>query len=117
MIEENIVKEEMEIEEVVHKGKRFAVDSHGFLLHIEDWSKEWVDYVREQEGIHMLTPGHEKIVTFIRKYYAKNKIAPMVRVLSKQTGFKLKDIYEMFPSGPGRGACRMAGLPKPHGCV
>ncbi|MGA7876136.1 MAG: TusE/DsrC/DsvC family sulfur relay protein [Desulfoferrobacter sp.] len=23
----------------------------------------------------------------------------------------------MFPSGPGKGACKMAGLPKPTGCV
>ncbi|MBF0235134.1 MAG: TusE/DsrC/DsvC family sulfur relay protein, partial [Desulfobacterales bacterium] len=22
-----------------------------------------------------------------------------------------------FPSGPGKGACKMAGLPKPTGCV
>ena len=43
--------------------------------------------------------------------------APMVRILSKVTGFKLKHIYELFPSGPGKGACKMAGLPKPTGCV
>lgn len=41
----------------------------------------------------------------------------MVRVLSKVTKFKLKHIYELFPSGPGKGACKMAGLPKPTGCV
>jgi tRNA 2-thiouridine synthesizing protein E len=53
----------------------------------------------------------------LRDYYEKNGIAPMVRVLSKVTGFKLKHIYELFPSGPGKGACKMAGLPKPTGCV
>ncbi|MCK5071467.1 MAG: TusE/DsrC/DsvC family sulfur relay protein, partial [Desulfocapsa sp.] len=41
----------------------------------------------------------------------------MVRILSKTTGFPLKRIYELFPSGPGKGACKMAGLPKPTGCV
>jgi TusE/DsrC/DsvC family sulfur relay protein len=41
----------------------------------------------------------------------------MVRILSKVTGFKLKHIYELFPSGPGKGACKMAGLAKPTGCV
>ncbi|MDQ7835963.1 MAG: TusE/DsrC/DsvC family sulfur relay protein [Humidesulfovibrio sp.] len=50
-------------------------------------------------------------------YYKKNGIAPMVRILSKVTGYKLKEIYELFPSGPGKGACKMAGLPKPTGCV
>ena len=47
----------------------------------------------------------------------KNGIAPMVRIMSKNTGYKLKEIYELFPSGPGKGACKMAGLPKPTGCV
>ena len=50
-------------------------------------------------------------------YYRKNGIAPMVRILSKNTGYKLKEVYELFPSGPGKGACKMAGLPKPTGCV
>ncbi|HJO61206.1 MAG TPA: TusE/DsrC/DsvC family sulfur relay protein [Desulfobacterales bacterium] len=50
-------------------------------------------------------------------YYKKNEIAPMVRILTKVTGFKLKHIYGLFPSSPGRGACKMAGLPKPTGCV
>ena len=62
--------------------------------------------------------GHEvKVIDVLRDYYEKNGIAPMVRVLSKVTGFKLKHIYELFPSGPGKGACKMAGLPKPTGCV
>jgi TusE/DsrC/DsvC family sulfur relay protein len=38
-------------------------------------------------------------------------------VLIRNTGFKLAYIYELFPSGPGKGACRMAGLPRPTGCV
>ena len=40
----------------------------------------------------------------------------MVRILSKNTGYKLKEVYELFPSGPGK-SCKMAGLPKPTGCV
>ena len=47
----------------------------------------------------------------------ETQIAPMVRILSKNTGYKLKEVYELFPSGPGKGACKMAGLPKPTGCV
>jgi hypothetical protein len=51
----------------------------------------------------------------LQDYYKKNGIAPMVRILSKVTGYKLKHIYELFPSGPGKGACKMAGLAKPTG--
>ncbi|MGC9022752.1 MAG: TusE/DsrC/DsvC family sulfur relay protein, partial [Dissulfurimicrobium sp.] len=78
---------------------------------------EWVDYVKEQEGISELTDEHWKMINTLQDYYKKNGIAPMVRILSKTTGFPLKKIYELFPSGPGKGACKMAGLPKPTGCV
>ena len=59
----------------------------------------------------------QKVLDFLQDYYKKNGIAPMVRILSKNTGYKLKEVYELFPSGPGKGACKMAGLPKPTGCV
>jgi len=64
-------------------------------------------------GIEELTDEHWKCINFLQDYYKKNGIAPMVRVFSKVTGYKLKHIYELFPSGPGKGACKMAGLPKP----
>lgn len=103
--------------EVTHLGKTFEVDEDGFLQDFEDLCPEWVDYVKESEGIPAVTPDHEKIIEFLQEYYKKNGIAPLVRILAKNTGYKLKEIYELFPSGPGKGACRMAGLPKPTGCV
>ena len=65
---------------------------------------------KKEEGIDELNDEHQKVIDVLRDYYEKNGIAPMVRVLSKVTGFKLKHIYEFFPSGPGKGACKMAGL-------
>jgi tRNA 2-thiouridine synthesizing protein E len=103
--------------QVNFKGKAFEVDEDGFLMRFDAWGTEWVEYVKDSEGIAEITDDHKKIVEFLRDYYKKNGIAPMVRILSKNTGFKLKEIYELFPSGPGKGACKMAGLPKPTGCV
>ena len=103
--------------EVVHGEKTFVVDEDGFLADFADWGPDWIDYVRESEGIAEVTEDHRKVMTFLQEYYEKNGIAPMVRVISKNTGFKLKEIYDLFPSGPAKGACRMAGLPKPTGCV
>ncbi|MEJ2688801.1 MAG: TusE/DsrC/DsvC family sulfur relay protein [Deltaproteobacteria bacterium] len=103
---------------IEHAGKTFEVDEDGFLLKgMEEWSNEWVDYVKSIEGITELTDEHWKVINALQDYYKKNGIAPMVRILSKTTGFPLKRIYELFPSGPGKGACKMAGLPKPTGCV
>jgi TusE/DsrC/DsvC family sulfur relay protein len=102
---------------VEHKGITFSIDEDGFLENLDQWGPEWVDYVKELEGIHELVDDHWKVVNMLQDYFKKNGIAPMVRILSKVTGFKLKYIYELFPSGPGKGACKMAGLPKPTGCV
>lgn len=98
-------------------GKSFTIDEDGFIDSYENWSQEWVQLVKKEEGIDELNDEHQKVIDVLRDYYEKNGIAPMVRVLSKVTGFKLKHIYELFPSGPGKGACKMAGLPKPTGCV
>lgn len=103
--------------EVEFMGKKFKTDEDGFIDSFDNWSTEWVQYVRKTEGIEELTPEHWQVINVLQDYYKKNGIAPMVRVLSKVTGFKLKHIYELFPSGPGKGACKMAGLPKPTGCV
>ena len=101
-----------------HEGKTYNVDEDGFLTKgMEEWDQGWVEYVRTVEGIGDLTDEHNKVIDTLQEYYKKNGIAPMVRILSKTTGFPLKRIYELFPSGPGKGACKMAGLPKPTGCV
>ncbi|MGB9497199.1 MAG: TusE/DsrC/DsvC family sulfur relay protein [Dissulfuribacterales bacterium] len=104
--------------EIEFGGEKFEVDEDGFLLGgIDAWNRTWVDYVKSTEGIEELTDEHWKIINVLQDYYKKNGIAPMVRILSKVTGFSLKKVYELFPSGPGKGACKMAGLPKPTGCV
>ena len=97
--------------------EKFSVDEDGFIDDFNNWNRSWVDYVKTTEGIDELTDEHWKVINVLQDYYKKNGIAPMVRILSKVTGYKLKYIYELFPSGPGKGACKMAGLPKPTGCV
>ena len=104
-------------ETVEFEGKSFNVDEDGFILDFNEFCPEWIQLVKKEEGIEELNEEHNKVIDVLQDYYKKNGIAPMVRVLSKLTGFKLKHIYELFPSGPGKGACKMAGLPKPTGCV
>lgn len=100
------------------KGKKIELSEEGFLHNHEDWGKEVAEILaREEEGIETLTDDHWAVISYIRNYYLEKKLAPMVRKLCKNTGFKLKYIYELFPSGPARGACKVAGLPKPDGCV
>ena len=103
---------------IEYEGNSYDVDEDGFLTNgMEEWNEKWVEYCKGIEGISDLTDEHMKVINTLQEYYKKNGIAPMVRILSKTTGFPLKRIYELFPSGPGKGACKMAGLPKPTGCV
>jgi TusE/DsrC/DsvC family sulfur relay protein len=96
---------------------KIQVDEDGFMEEPEEWSNEVAVALASTEGVTDLTEEHWKIVTYLRDYYAKFGIAPMIRKLCKETGFPLKKIYELFPSGPAKGACKVAGLAKPTGCV
>ncbi len=99
-------------------GKTYEMNEEGFLVHPEDWNEDVARALaREEEGISQLTEEHWSVIRYIRQYYLENNIAPMVRSVCKTTGFPLKRIYELFPSGPAKGACKVAGLPKPDGCV
>ena len=105
------------MENIEYMGKTFSVDEDGFIDDFNNYCPEWEQWVKTVEGIEEINDEHRMLVKVLRDYYEKNGIAPMVRILSKVTGFKLKHIYELYPSGPGKGACKMAGLPKPTGCV
>lgn len=99
------------------KGREFVVDEDGFLEDPDIWNEEVATCFAETEGIDELTEEHWKVINYLNGYYKQYGIAPMIRKLCKDTGYDLKKIYELFPSGPAKGACKLAGLPKPTGCV
>jgi dissimilatory sulfite reductase related protein len=98
-------------------GKEVEVDEDGFIQEPDLWDQNVAIDLAKTEGVQELSEKHWKLVNYIRDYYQKFGIAPMVRKLCKECDLKLKEIYEMFPSGPAKGACKVAGLPKPTGCV
>jgi sulfur relay protein, tusE/dsrC/dsvC family len=98
-------------------GKTFEVDGDGFLTDPSIWNEDVAKLFAEADGITELNDKHWAIIKIIRDNFEEKGNAPMVRTICKETGLKLKDIYELFPLGPARGACRVAGLPKPDGCV
>lgn len=99
-------------------GRKLEINDEGFLLHVQDWDKDVAVILAEaEEGLTELTPEHWKVIEYIRTYFLENNLAPIVRKVCQMTGFPLKHIYELFPSGPAKGACKIAGLPKPDGCV
>lgn len=99
------------------EGRAFDVDGDGFLLNPEIWNDDVATLFARYDGIYEMNENHWAVVRIIRRNFEEKGMAPMVRVICKETGLKLKEIYELFPLGPARGACRIAGLPKPDGCV
>lgn len=99
------------------EGRKYDVDEDGFLQEPTLWSDDVAKDFARCEGLDALTEEHWKLIHYIRNYYVQFGIAPMVRKLCKETGLNLSRIYELFPSGPAKGACKLAGLPKPTGCV
>ena len=98
-------------------GQQFDVDEDGFIQDPTRWDDAVAKALADQEGIKELTEEHWKVIRFLRTYYLEFGVAPMIRKLCKETGFQLKYIYQLFPTGPAKGACKLAGLPKPTGCV
>ncbi|MCM2271263.1 MAG: TusE/DsrC/DsvC family sulfur relay protein [candidate division Zixibacteria bacterium] len=99
-------------------GKQLALNEEGFLLDPRIWDHEVaLALAKAEEGLEALTAEHWSVIDFIRGHFLEHNMAPMVRAVCKSTGLPLRRIYELFPSGPAKGACKLAGLPKPDGCV
>lgn len=104
-------------------GQSVATDEEGYLENRDEWNEEIAAAIAVAEGLDM-SDSHWEVVNFLREYYEEYQIAPAVRVLTKAIGKKLgkdkgnsKYLYELFPYGPAKQACKIAGLPKPTGCV
>jgi TusE/DsrC/DsvC family sulfur relay protein len=104
-------------------GHTIEHDEEGYITSLNDWSEELARVIAESEKIDM-TDEHWAVINFLRNYYEEYQIAPAVRVLIKAIKKELgpdvgnnKYMYELFPYGPAKQACKIAGLPKPTGCV
>ncbi|MGR3914554.1 MAG: TusE/DsrC/DsvC family sulfur relay protein [Gammaproteobacteria bacterium] len=104
-------------------GMHYETDEEGYLSHLGDWNAELAVAMAGADGC-ALSDAHWEVVNFLREYYAQYQIAPAVRILTKAIGKRLgvdkgnsKYLYELFPYGPAKQACKYAGLPKPTGCV
>ncbi|MGP8122489.1 MAG: TusE/DsrC/DsvC family sulfur relay protein [Xanthobacteraceae bacterium] len=104
-------------------GAVIAHDEEGYLSDIGEWTPDLALQIAKSESIE-LTPEHWEVVNFLRSYYEEYQIAPAVRMLVKEMTKRYgkergdqKYLYSLFPYGPAKQACKIAGLPKPTGCV
>ena len=104
-------------------GKSYEIDDDGYLVDWQQWNENIATHMAKEEGID-LTEEHWEIIKFLRDYFQKYQIAPMIKILTKEIGKTMgpekgntKYLYQLYPAGPAKQACKYAGLPKPTGCV
>jgi dissimilatory sulfite reductase related protein len=93
------------------------LDDEGFFVHPEQWTEAMAPELASKEGIDSLTDGHWQVLQFVRKEYFEKGTGPTVRALGKTSGVSVKELYGLFPKGPAKIAARIAGIPKPRGCI
>ena len=104
-------------------NRLYETDEEGFLTNPGEWSEALAEKMALDDNCE-LGSDHWVAINILRDYYAKFAIAPPVRVLVRKMGKELSRekanspyLYELFPFGPAKQACRYAGLPKPTGCI
>jgi len=98
-------------------GKALAVDADGNLANRNDWNEEIAREIAAMEGIPELSPQHWTAINFMRGVFEKEGDSPSIRRLTRESGIDTKTLYQLFPKGPAKKAARIAGLPKPKGCI
>lgn len=99
-----------------YRGHQVTVNNEGFMTDATQWTPEIGEAMADEIGLR-LTPDHWKVITFCREDAAREGQPPGLRRIAKLSGVGTKELYALFPKGPGKLAARVAGLPKPQGCV
>jgi tRNA 2-thiouridine synthesizing protein E len=97
--------------------KSLSADSDGSLVNSMDWNEDVAEELAKEFGIAELTAEHWQVIKYVRKVFAETGESPSIRKLTKESGLDSNSLYSLFPGGPAKKAARLAGLPKPKGCI
>jgi tRNA 2-thiouridine synthesizing protein E len=98
-------------------GHTVEVNDEGFFVHPDEWTEDMVPELARAEGIDDVSDRHWQVIRFMRTEYDEKGTGPTVRVLGKTSGVTVKELYTLFPKGPAKVAAKIAGIPKPRGCI
>ncbi|MGD0959278.1 MAG: TusE/DsrC/DsvC family sulfur relay protein [Methylomonas sp.] len=108
---------------LIVEDNRYKTTDEGFLLDASAWNRQIALQLASLEGLE-LSDAHWEILFFIREYYGKFKHLPNARMFAaairKQLGEEKggsRYLQKLFPQGPLKYACKIAGLPKPPTCL
>ncbi len=98
-------------------GATVDVNDEGFFEKPEQWNEAMGEQIAKEAGIDTMTDRHWQVVNFMRTTYLDTGSAPSIRALGKTSGVPIKELYALFPKGPAKLAAKIAGIPKPRGCI
>jgi TusE/DsrC/DsvC family sulfur relay protein len=100
-----------------YAGTDVVVDDEGFFADPGQWTEAMAPEIAAGEGVAELTDRHWHVIKFMRHEYEEKGAAPNVRALAKTSDVPIKELYQLFPKGPAKLAAKIAGVPKPRGCI
>jgi TusE/DsrC/DsvC family sulfur relay protein len=93
-------------------------DDEGYLLDPASWSELVAEILAQQEQIE-LTDAHWAAIRFMRNFFQEHQVIPDVRFvtrhLAEMLGGSRNLVFELFPYGYVKQACRIAGMRRPRG--
>ena len=98
-------------------GINIQLNDEGFLVDPAAWNEEIAAELARREGIDPLTDRHWTLIRLMRTEFEKKGSGPNVRELNRISGVTIKELYQLFPKGPAKLAAKIAGIPKPRGCI
>lgn len=101
--------------EKIIAGRAIEVNEEGYLTNFKQWSTEIGNEISKEADI-ALSPRHWQVINYLQDEYQKE--APLtIRKIGKSGVVDIKEFYTLFPSAPLKTATKIAGIPKPAGCI
>jgi tRNA 2-thiouridine synthesizing protein E len=96
-----------------------AMDDEGYLVDPGAWSEELAAVLAQRENIE-LGDAHWDAIRFMRDFYQEHQVIPDVRFVARHLATRFgaasrNMIFELFPYGYVKQACRIAGMKRPRG--
>lgn len=96
-------------------GKIVSVNEEGYLTNLSQWNEGVAEELAKEAHID-LTPKHWLLLKYLQDEYRK-EIPLTIRKIGKSGVVDIKEFYQLFPNAPLKVSSKIAGIPKPAGCI
>jgi len=96
-------------------GTTIHVNDEGYMTDFKEWNKQIGEELAKEANIN-LGNRHWEVLNYIQDEFRKE--SPLsIRKIGKSGIVDIKEFYQLFPNAPLKTATKIAGIPKPAGCI